>query len=58
MNQLNFWTRTDDEGKKALNSKQIGIVSDKVVYTEVEAKAIIQSFDPANVKKPEFEKWT
>lgn len=57
MNQLNYWTRTEDEGKAVLNKKLVGIVGDKVVYTEVEAKATIQSFDPANVKKPQFDNW-
>ena len=41
MNQLNYWTRTEDEGKAVLNKKLVGIVGDKVVYTEVEAKATI-----------------
>ena len=54
---MNLWQSTTQEGKKSKITKQVSIISDRVLYTQVSATIDIEMRDPASVKQPIYEEW-
>lgn len=65
MTQINAWVTECDGGSDDCQSKgkghkqaqNIGIVDDKIVYTQIDAKTVVRFDEPAAEKKPIYDKW-
>ena len=58
MAQINGWVETTQTGKGHKAMQNIGIVGDRIVYMQVEARTTVDFDGPAADKQPVFDEWS